>query len=168
MVRLGGVSIMDYQARRKATPAARRQTLCELYLRRHDRINTWGMVDRAAPYVVGGYLFDRPRDPLYRLARSGNTWERRTAIVATYFFIRQGQVDDTFRIAEILANDPEEMVNTAVGGRVREAGKRDPQQLLAFLDRHAATLPRVALRNAIEKLPPEQRDHYLGLRKSAQ
>ena len=161
--RVGAVSIMDFQARRRSTPQSRRRELYELYVRRHDLINTWDLVDRAAPYVVGGYLADKPRDQLYDFARSANWWERRTAIVATYFFIRQGDLDDTFAIGDILAHDPEDLVQKAVGGWIREAGKRDPRRLLAFLDRHAPTMPRTALRYAIEHLDPELRRHYLDL-----
>jgi hypothetical protein len=95
-VRAGGLSIMDKQARRKRTPESRRKELFDLYMRRTDRINNWDLVDVACPHVVGGYLSDKPRDALYELARSENMWERRTAIVSTYFFIRQGDVDDTF------------------------------------------------------------------------
>ncbi len=57
-VRAGAISIMDWQARNKKTPEARRKELFDLYMRRHDRINNWDLVDRSAPYVVGGYLFD--------------------------------------------------------------------------------------------------------------
>lgn len=163
--RVGAVSIMDFQARHKRTSDDVRRQLYELYLRRHDRIDTWDLVDRAAPYVVGGYLFERPRDPLYALAGSARWYERRTAIVATYFFIRQGDLDDTFAIGDLLAHDPEDLVQKAVGGWVREAGKRDPDRLLAYLDRHAATMPRTALRYAVEHLAPDQRNHYLELGK---
>ena len=158
---------MDFQARRPSTDNERRRELYELYVRRHDRIDTWDMVDRAAPYVVGGYLFDRSRAPLYTLARSSNWWERRTAIVATYYFIRQDDLDDTFAIADLLADDPEELVQKAVGGWVREAGKRDQERLLDYLDRHAATMPRTALRYAVEQLEPATRQHYLGMGKRA-
>lgn len=160
--RVGAVSIMDFQARDKKTPESRRKELFNLYLRRHDRINSWGMVDRAAPYVVGGYLLDKPREILYKLARSRNIWERRTAIVSTYFFIRQNDVADTFRVAEMLVRDQEHFIHTAVGGWVREAGKKDRKRLLEFLDKHAATMPRTMLRFAIEKLDKKLRDHYLG------
>jgi 3-methyladenine DNA glycosylase AlkD len=163
-VRVGAVSIMDWQARSRKTTADRRRELYGLYLRRHDRINNWDLVDRSAPYVVGGYLFDKPRDPLYELAHSKTIWERRTAIVSTYFFIRQNQVEDTFAIAEILVNDEEDLINKAVGGWIREAGKRDPLKLLDFLDKYAATMPRVALRYAIEHLDKAVRDHYLQRR----
>ena len=161
--RIGAVSIMDFQARRRSTPEAHRKSLYELYLRRHDRIDDWSLVDRAAPSVVGGYLADKPRDPLYDLARSPSVWERRTAIVATWHFIRQGELDDTFAIAELLVNDPEHLVQTAVGGWIREAGKRDLDRLRAFLDAHAATMPRTALRYAIEHLDADERRRYRTL-----
>lgn len=167
-LRVGAVSIMDFQARRRTTTPERRAELCELYLRRHDRIDSWDLVDRAAPHVVGGFLVDRSRQPLYDLARSDEPMRRRTAITATWFFIRQGDVTDTFAIGRILAHDPHDLVQKAVGGWVREAGKHDPEQLRAFLDDHAATMPRTALRYAIEHLDPQTRQHYLGLAKASQ
>lgn len=162
--RTGAVSIMDFQARDKKTSQARRKELFDLYISHHNHINTWSLVDRSAPYVVGGYLFDKPRDILYKLARSKDPNERRTAIVSTYYFIRQNDLADTFNIAEVLVHDKNELVQKAVGGWIREAGKRDPARLLAFLDTYAATMPRVELRYAIEKLPAEQRQYYLGLK----
>jgi 3-methyladenine DNA glycosylase AlkD len=166
-VRAGALSIMDKQARRKKTGEDRRKELFDLYCRRSDRIDNWDLVDLGAPYVVGGYLFDRPRDILHKLARSTNAWERRTAIVSTLYFVRQGDVAATFDIAEILVDDEHDLVQKAYGGLLREAGKRDRPRLLSFLDRHAATMPRVALRYAIEHLDAEQRDHYLGMKKRA-
>jgi hypothetical protein len=163
-VRVGGVSVMDWQARGKRTPEQRKRELFDLYLRRHDRINNWDLVDRAAPSVVGGYLFDKPRDVLYDLARSGNIWQRRTSIVSTYYFIRQGDLDDTFAIAALLLNDDQDLIHKATGGWLREAGKKDPQRLLWFLDQHAAVMPRTALRYAIEHLTEHQRHHYLGVK----
>jgi 3-methyladenine DNA glycosylase AlkD len=164
-VRVGAVSIMDWQARSKKTPESRRKELFDLYIRRHDRINNWDLVDRSAPYVVGGYLFDKPRDILYRLARSKNTWERRTAIVSTGYFIRQGDVADSFKIAEMLLNDDHDLIHKATGWMLRAAGGVDRQRLLRFLDQHAATMPRTALRYAIEHLDKNQRGHYLSLKK---
>lgn len=161
-VRMGAVSIMDFQARDKKTSESRRKELFKLYLRKHDRINNWDLVDRAAPYVVGSYLVDKPRKILYRLARSRSLWERRTAIVATgYFVLKHREVDDTFALAEILVNDKEELIQKAVGSWIREAGKKDPKKLLAFLDRHATRMPRTMLRYAVEKLDSKQRERYL-------
>ena len=166
-VRAGGCSIMDKQARLKKTSPERRKELYDLYLRRHDRINNWDLVDVCAIYVIGGYLFDKPRKVLYKLARSKNMWERRTAIVSTAYFIRQRDLDDTFKIAEILMKDEEDLVHKATGWMLRFAGDKDKPRLLSFLDTHAPTMPRVALRYAIEKLDRKQRDHYLGLKKRA-
>lgn len=164
--RVGAVSIMDFQARSRKTPPERRRELFDLYLRRHDRIDTWDLVDRSAIYVVGGYLFDKPRTILYKLARSKFMAERRTAIVATLYFIRQGDVEDAFKLAETLLDDREDLIHKATGWALRYAGDQDRGKLVAFLDAHAATMPRAALRNAIEKFEPELRKQYLKLQKT--
>jgi 3-methyladenine DNA glycosylase AlkD len=165
--RAGAVSIMDFQARSKKTTDSRKKELYDLYIKRHDRINNWDLVDRSAPYVVGGYLFNKPRNTLYKLARSKNIWERRTAIVSTYYFIRQGDVDDTFKIAEMLVKDKEDLIHKAAGGWLREAGKKDRKRLLMFLDKYAETMPRTMLRYTIEHLDKKQRDHYLSMKKGS-
>jgi len=164
--RAGALSIMGQQARSKKTSAERKKELFDLYLRRHDRVNNWDLVDLGALYVVGIYLIDKPRDILYQLARSKNIWERRTAIVGTGQLIRQGDVDDTFKIAELLLKDDEDLIHKAMGWMLRSAGGSDRKKLLAFLDKHAATMPRTALRYSIEKLEKKQRDHYLSLKKA--
>ena len=163
-VRAGGCSIMDKQARLKKTTPERRKELYDLYLRRHDRINNWDLVDVCAIHVVGGYLADKSRAILYKLAKSKNMWERRTAIVSTAYFIRQRDLDDTFKISEILLKDKEDLIHKATGWMLRFAGDKDRARLLSFLDKHGATMPRVALRYAIEKLDEKQRQHYLGLK----
>jgi 3-methyladenine DNA glycosylase AlkD len=166
--RAGALSIMDKQARSKKTPESRRKELFDLYIRRHDRINNWDLVDLGALYAIGSYLFDKPRDILYKLARSKNIWERRTSIVGTAYFIRKGDVADTFKIAEMLVKDKEDLVHKATGWMLRFAGEKDRQKLLGFLDRHAATMPRTLLRYSIERLDKKQRDHYMGLKKAVQ
>ena len=166
-VRVGAVSIMDWQARDRKTTPERRRELFDLYLRRHDRIDTWDLVDRAAVHVVGEHLVDQPRSILDQLACSEVPMERRTAILSTYAFIRRGELDDTYRIAGTLVGDPEDLVAKAVGWMLREAGKRDRPGLESFLDAHAATMPRVMLRYAIEKLDKPNRDRYLAIRPRA-
>ena len=165
LVRVGAVSIMDWQARAWKTPDERRRELFDLYIRRHDRIDTWDLVDRSAIHVVGEYLVDKPRDILHELAKSERPMERRTAILSTYAFIRRNQLDDTYRIAETLADDHDELVAKAVGWMLREAGKRDPTRLASFLDTRAAMMPRVMLRYSIEKLDKPERDRYLGMKR---
>jgi 3-methyladenine DNA glycosylase AlkD len=164
--RVGAVSIMDFQARSKKTTEERKKELFDLYIRRHDRINSWDLVDRSAIYVVGSYLFDKPRDILYNLARSKDTWERRTAIVSTAYFIRQGDVDDALKIAEILLDDDQDLIHKATGWMLRAAGETDRQKLLKFLDQFAATMPRTALRYAMEHFDKKQRS-LLELKKAA-
>jgi len=164
-VRAGGLSIMDKQAALKKTSENRLKELFDLYIRHTNRINDWKLVDVSCRYTVGRYLLDKPRDILYSLARSKNIWERRIAIVSTWYFIRDGEVDDTFKIAEILLKDNQDLIHKATGWMLREAGKRDCQKLLSFLDKHAATMPRVALRYSIEHLSKKQRDHYLSMKK---
>ena len=164
--RVGAVSIMDFQARKKKSTEQRRKELFDLYIRRHDRINSWDLVDRSAIYVVGGYLYDKPRKILYKLARSKDTWERRTAIVSTAYFIKKSDVDDTFKIAEILLNYDQDLIHNATGWMLRAAGDADRQKLLSFLDQFASTMPRVALRYATEHFDKKQRDHYLNMEKA--
>jgi 3-methyladenine DNA glycosylase AlkD len=164
--RAGAMSIMDKQARKRKTPESRRKELYDLYLRRMDRINSWDLVDVSCIYVVGGYLFDRPRQILYELARSENIWERRTAIVSTAYFIRQGELDDTFEIAELLLGDEEDLIHKATGWMLRAAGQSDRRRLLSFLDEHAAAMPRTALRYSIEHLDPEERARYMKTKKN--
>jgi 3-methyladenine DNA glycosylase AlkD len=123
-------------------------------------------VDRSAIYVIGSYLFDKPRDILHKLARSQDTWERRTAIVSTLYFIGKGNVDDAFEIAEILLEDDQDLIHKATGWALREAGKKDRPRLVSFLDQYAASMPRTALRYAIEHFDKEQRAHYMGMKKA--
>ena len=166
-VRAGGVKIMANQAKGKKTPETRRKELFELYLRSMDRINNWDLVDLGAWDVVGGYLADKPRDVLYDLARSSNIWERRTAVLSTMAFMRRGEVDDAFRIAEVLLDDDEDLIHKAAGWALRVAGGIDRERLVRFLDSHAATMPRIALRNAIEHFDQDRREHYLSMKNVA-
>jgi 3-methyladenine DNA glycosylase AlkD len=161
-IRAGGVSIMNQKARSKKISNDERKELYDLYLNKLDRINNWDLVDLGAGFVIGGYLFDKPRNILYKMAKSKNMWERRTAIVSTSYFIRKKETDDTFDIAELLVDDKEDLIHKAAGGWIREAGKSNPKRLIEFLDRHAATMPRTMLRYAIEKLNPKQRTYYMS------
>lgn len=163
--RAGAMSIMGQSAKTPKCTDKRLKELYKLYLRRHDRINDWDLVDLAAYYVVGKFLADKPRDILYKLAKSKNMWERRTAILATaHFMMKLSEVDDTFQIAEMLLKDDEDLVHKATGWMLRVAGDKDRNALINFLDKHAASMPRVMLRNSIEKFEKKHRDHYLKLK----
>lgn len=161
-VRAGACSIMGKAAAHRKVTADRHRDLYELYLRRHDRIDTWDLVDLAAHQVVGGWLVDKPRDPLYALAASSFWPERRTAIVATAAFIRRKDLADTFGLAQALVGDENEFVQKATGWMLRYAGDVDRSSLLAFLDANAARMPRIALRSSLEKLDTATRSGYLA------
>lgn len=164
-VRAGGVSIMDKASRDKKISKERLKDFFDLYMGRHDRINNWDLCDLGCLHMTGSYLYDKPHDILYKLARSKNTWERRTAILSTCYFIRQGDTNDTFKIAEILVNDKEDLIHKATGWMLRFAGAKDQKKLIAFLNKHAATMPRTLLRYSIEHFNKKERDYYLGMKK---
>lgn len=165
-MRLGAMSILDFQARDKKLSDSSRKELFDFYITHHDYIDNWDFVDRAAPHVVGEYLVNRDRGILFKLARAKDPWRRRTSIVSTHAFIKRGDVDDTFALADILVHDEDELVKKAVGSWTREAGKKAPKKLLAFLDAHAAHMPAVTLRYATEKLDARKKKYYQSLRKS--
>ncbi|GII94055.1 DNA alkylation repair protein [Sinosporangium siamense] len=163
--KVGALSVMNTEARLKRTSEERRKELYDLYLSRMDVIDNWDLVDLAAPWVVGRYLEDKPRDVLDVLARSANPWERRTAVYASLYFTRIGDTDDIYRLAELLIADPHDLVQKAVGAVLREAGRKDRPRLLAFLDRHAAAMPRTMLSYAIEHLTADEKATYRAKRR---
>jgi 3-methyladenine DNA glycosylase AlkD len=114
--------------------------------------------------VIGGYLFDKPRKVLYKLAKSRKVPERRTAIVSTLYFIGKGDVEDAFKLAKVLLYDKEDLIHRANGWALRFAGDKDRKRLLEFLDQYAADMPRVTLRYATEKFDKKQREFYLKLK----
>ena len=142
--------------------AAARARVFRFYLAHTARINNWDLVDTSARYIVGAYLFDRPRGPVFRLARSRRLWERRIAMVATHDWISRGDVADAYAVAQLLLDDPHDLMHKAVGWMLREAGVVDRTALLTFLRQHYARMPRTALRYAIEHLPPAQRKRILA------
>jgi len=145
----------------KGDPAVRGQ-IYSLYLANTGSINNWDLVDCSAPAIVGGYLLERDREPLYSLARSISLWERRIAILATFTFIRYNQFDDSLAIARMLLHDREELIHKAAGWMLREVGKRDQSTAEEFLRCHCRAMPRTMLRYAIERFPAEKRQMYLA------
>jgi 3-methyladenine DNA glycosylase AlkD len=143
--RMVAVSILDFKARMRG---ADRAALYDLWMRRIDRIDTWDYIDRAAPRVIGWYLLDKPRDVLFELARSDDRWRRRTAITAAFWIIRAGDLDDPLALCEILADDPEHLVQTNVGVALREIGRVDRGRLEEFLGRRGEDLSAHARRTA--------------------
>jgi 3-methyladenine DNA glycosylase AlkD len=158
--RAGACSVMGKAATHRKVTVERHEGLYELYLRRHDRIDDWDLVDLAAHQVLGSWLLERPRDRLYDLARSGAWPERRSAVVATAAFLKRGQIDDTLAISRILIDDDHPLVHKGAGWMLRSVSDIDRSAFREFLDEIAPAMPRAMLRAAIEKLDPDERQHY--------
>ena len=145
---------------RRAAPMEK-EAIVELYLQNSDRINNWDLVDSSAPHILGDYLYSRPdKNLLGELAASPSLWERRMAVLATFYFIRQGQFAETLRLVARMLDDPEDLIHKAASWMLRELGKRDAKPLLDFLEENAARMPRTMLRYATEKLTPEQKRRF--------
>lgn len=139
-----------------------RRKYYKLYLDNINAINNWDLVDLTAPTLVGSYLINKDRWPLYELAQSKNVWEQRIAIVSTLTFIRLYDFDDIYTLTELLIHHPHDLMQKAMGWMLREAGKRDKNKLIAFLELHAHEMPRTMLRYSIEKLSNEERQYFMN------
>ncbi len=159
--RMAALIIMVNKARSKKLTDELLSDMYDLYLKRTDRINNWDLIDNSCRDIVGRYLFDKPRKPLYNLSVSKDLWERRIAIISTAYFIGENDLDDTFKIGEILLNDKHDLIHKAVGWMLREAGKKDEKALKEFLDKHAHKMPRTMLRYSLEKFSDVDKTHYM-------
>ena len=138
-----------------------RKTIYEIYLNHTRYVNNWDLVDSSAHLIVGCYLESRDKSILKELARSESLWERRIAIMSTFYFIKKNQFEVALDIAHRLLNDPEDLIHKAVGWMLRETGKRDMNLEVDFLRKHYRSMPRTMLRYAIEKFSLHQRHKYL-------
>ncbi len=146
----------------KKADAETRERIVDFYLAQTENINNWDLVDGSAPYILGQYLTDKPRDLLYQLAQSESLWERRIAIVSTLALVKAGELDDAFKISEVLLGDKHDLIHKAVGWVLRESGKISRSRQMAFIADHYRQIPRTALRYAIEHLTPVERKQVLA------
>ena len=135
--------------------------IAKFYTSNLDYVNNWDLVDFSADKILGAYLFDKDRSLLYELAESGHLWRQRTAVIATFYFIRQNDFGDTLKLAERLLDHEHHLIHKAVGWMLREIGNRDPVVELEFLEKHYRQMPRTMLRYAIEKFEPKLRQKFL-------
>lgn len=146
----------------KKGDSATRKDIFNYYIENTERINNWDLVDLSAPTIVGGYLMDKPRDLLYRMAESELLWDNRIAIVATLAFIKHKDSDDTYRLALKMMNHKHDLMHKAIGWMLRESGKRDDdRRLFNFVDEYRKRMPRTMLRYAIEKFTDEERKYLM-------
>lgn len=160
--RLIAVFILDLKYQR--ADETTKEQIAKFYLRHKIHIDTWDLVDSSASRILGNYLLDQDRVVLYELAGSDKWFERRIAIIATLaFIVKNHEYQDTFKIAEILLGDKQDLIHKAVGWMLREIGKRiSPEVEKQFLDKHYKKMPRTMLRYAIEHFSLEERKHYLS------
>ena len=157
--RLAALMILVAQYKRADAPA--REKIFNFYLANTSYINNWDLVDASARDIAGEHLASRSRKTLYALAKSGDLWERRIAIIATHAFIRRGDLTDAFKISELLLGDKHDLIHKAVGWMLREAGKQSEPRLVRFLKTHYSAMPRTTLRYAIERMPEHVRKRQL-------
>lgn len=143
-----------------------KERIFNFYLNTLDRINNWNLIDSSAHLIVGAHLWNKDRCILEKLAQSEQWWHRRIAVVATWYFIKKNDLNWTFRIAKIVVTDQHDLMQKAVGWMLREAGKKNHDALVQFLNEHAALMPRTMVRYAIEKFPEQQRKHFLLIKKN--
>ena len=166
--RLCALIILNLRYKRDKDAASRKK-IFTFYMKalRAGHVNSWDLVDVSAP-IIGDYLIDQPdhMELLEKLARSKNLWQRRTAMIFTFAFLRKGITGPTVLIAENLLKDEHDLIHKAVGWMLREIGKRDPYLLRSFLKENAPEMPRTALRYSIERLPESERKRWLAIKPS--
>ncbi len=145
----------------KKSDDAKKEKIFRFYLKNIRYVNNWDLVDVTCRDIIGAHLFRKDRKILYKLAKSGGLWERRVAVVSTWYFISKGDLSDTFKIVEMLLDDRRDLTHKAAGWMLREAGKRNRENLEDFLAGHVKKMPRTMLRYAIEKFSPRERAAYL-------
>lgn len=145
----------------KQGSTAEQRAVYQSYLGHTKYLNNWDFVDISAYHIVGPHLRERSRRPLYRLVKSQDMWERRIAIVATLAYIREHDFDDALALSELLLDDAEDLIHKPVGWMLREVGKRDLNTAEAFLKKHHRSMPRTALRYAIERFTIENKRKYM-------
>lgn len=159
-VRLTGLLILVLQYQ-KAVTLAEKKKIYTFYINNLSAVNNWDLVDLTAPNIVGGYLADKSKAVLYKLAVSKDLWQRRVSMLACFMFIKNKDFADAIKMAKLHLADKHDLMHKAVGWMLREIGKRDVKVLITFLDENYKLLSRTALRYAIERLPEKQRLYYL-------
>ncbi|MAG17906.1 MAG: DNA alkylation repair protein [Candidatus Diapherotrites archaeon] len=138
-----------------------KKKIFNFYLSNTKHVNNWDLVDLSAHKIVGEYLLDKDRTLLYKLVKSKSLWERRISVISTFAFIDGNDLEDTFKLSELLLHDKHDLIHKAVGWALREAGKKDKQKLVKFLKKHKSEMPRTMLRYSIEKFSENERKLFM-------
>jgi len=155
------VLIRKYERAVKNKQEQEMKKIVDFYLKNTKNINNWDLIDLSAPKIVGNYLIDKPRDILYKLAKSKSLWEKRISVLSCFTFIREKDFKDALKISEILLKDKHDLIHKAVGWMLREIGKKNSAVEEDFLEKNCKNMPRTMLRYAIEKFSESKRKYYL-------
>ena len=155
-MRMCALLILVNNSRKEVT-----QDIFDFYLSQTKYINNWDLVDLSAPQIVGRFLLDKERDILYRLAESDLLWDNRIAIVSTFTFIRNNDLDDTYNLSLKMMHHKHDLMQKSIGWMLREAGKRDTKRLYDFVTEHKSVMPRTMLRYSIEKFDADTRKELM-------
>ena len=159
-VRLTGLLALVYRFEKTKSEPEQKE-LVEFYLSHLDHVNNWDLVDSSCHQILGNFFWKRDKELFYELADSGHLWRQRVAMISSLFWIKKGEFADALALAEKLKNHPHDLMHKAVGWMLREIGNRNFEVELAFLKKHYPTMPRTALRYAIEKFPEDLRQDFL-------
>ncbi|HRX64229.1 MAG TPA: DNA alkylation repair protein [Candidatus Absconditabacterales bacterium] len=140
----------------------REKNIFDFYVKNLEYVNNWDLVDVTCPKIIGDYLLDKEKDILYNFAKSENMWIQRVAIVSTWTLIKNGQLKDTIKLAEILLDHEHDLIHKAVGWMLRELGKKDKCLLEKFLEKNVKLMPRTMLRYSIERFGDQERKFWLN------
>jgi len=158
--RLTGFFILVYKFEK--ADEEQKKEIVDFYLKNKHRANNWDIIDCVADKILGSYFFDKKKDVIYELAKSSSLWDRRIAIISTFYFIKNNKFEDTLRISERLLNDKHDLIHKAVGWMLREIGKRNQEKEEEFLKKYHKTMPRTMLRYAIERFDENKKRFYMG------
>jgi 3-methyladenine DNA glycosylase AlkD len=156
------IALLILVSRYKKSNKKEKKIIFEFYLKNTKYINNWDLVDLSAPNIVGNFLYEKDKKILYKLANSKNLWEKRIAIISTFAFIKENQLEDSLKISKILLKDKHDLIHKAVGWALREVGKKDKKMLENFLKANYKNISRTTLRYAIEKFPEKERKNWLN------
>lgn len=155
------VGLLILVLRYQSADEKEQEKIYRFYVRHIRYVNNWDLVDLTAEHIIGAWLQDRDKQPLLKWARSKNLWERRIAVLSTFRYIKQSNIQETLKVAEMLLTDNHDLIHKAVGWMLREVGKRDMAAEETFLREHYKRMPRTMLRYAIERFPERKRRAYL-------
>jgi 3-methyladenine DNA glycosylase AlkD len=123
-------------------------------------ITNWASCDSFCNHTMGAFIEKFPEyiGKLKQWTQSENRWMRRAAAVSLIIPAKDGKyIDEALEIADLLLTDNDDMVRKGYGWLLKEASRKHPAEVFGYVMRHRRSMPRTALRYAIELLPEELR-----------